>query len=595
MGFREQLQELTARTSTLLPLLLSACVGCGAGAMRDQPQAPSVQTKPHPVTQPVVQLNKHGESAPTEKRIPEVQHLLSSPTFHDVSRDVQIEFTYLNGEDGRALMVESIGGGAGWLDFDRDGLFDLYLNQGGDPAPPGNATQPNDELFRQVKPSRFHAVTQFAAVKEQNYSNGIAIADFDDDGFEDIFITNVGPDTLLKNLGDGTFVDATSFAGVGDPRWGSCAAWGDLDSDGDLDLYVCNYLDYDPRHPLPCRKADGSPAICHPRDAQPSPDEAYFNQGDGTFTPEAKQRGLFGDGNKALGVVIADLNNDGLCDIYVANDTTANFLFINQGRGQFIESAILMGCAVSREGLAQASMGIGLGDFDHNGWLDLYCTHFTYESNTLYKNLGPTGFQDVTGLAGLHSPTLAKLAFGTIMADFNQDGREDIFIANGHIDDWKYKGEDREMQAQLFSFAGPRFVECGNQGGDYFTKRLIGRGVAQCDFDDDGDWDLAVVHQNSPVAILRNDSVRGHWLKLQFVAEGNRFGLGTRVTLRQDDKLYLQEMAGGTSYSASQQHALIFGLGTSTSSCELVITWPNGKQTSLNDVNVDQSLMVRQE
>lgn len=520
--------------------------------------------------------------------------ITSFPKFVDVAKQVGIDFTYDNGATGRVLMVESTGGGGGWLDFDGDGRWDLFLCQGGDPVAEVREAQPRDQLFRQVQPGVFEHRTDEAKLNGRRYSQGLSVGDYDDDGFDDIFVTNVGRDTLLHNEGDGTFTDVTPLAGVGDERWGSSAAWSDLDGDGDLDLYVCNYLAYDPYHPIPCNREDGKPATCHPRDVPAVPDECYFSQGDGTFLPEAQQRGLFGEGNKALGVVVADLNNDGLRDIYVANDTTPNFLFINQGAGQFKESAQLLGCAVSREGLAQASMGIAFGDFDRNGWFDLYCTHFTYESSTLYKNLGAVGFQDVTGLVGLHSPTFMKLGFGSVMLDFNQDGHDEIFVANGHIDDWRYKGESREMQAQLFSYEGPRFVECGDKAGDYFDRKLLGRGVAQCDFDDDGDWDLTVVHQNVPVSLLRNDSERGHWLKLRFIAQSNRRGVGTRVVLTQSGKSLTQELAGGTSYCASHEPALIFGLAKEIAPCELTITWPDGKRQVVQNVAVDQKLVIRQ-
>jgi hypothetical protein len=491
-------------------------------------------------------------------------------------------------------MVEASGGGAGWLDVDGDGLLDVYFCQGGNPATDTPDEEPSDQLYRQVAPGRFECITIEARISERRYGQGVAVADFDDDGFDDVFVTNVGPDTLLHNQGDGTFRDVTIAAGVSDPLWSTSAAWGDLDGDGNLDLYVCSYVDYDPYHPILCKNVHGKPGTCHPKNMKAVPDECYFSRGDGTFTPEAQSRGLFGDDGKGLGVVIADLNNDGLPDIYVANDTTANFLFVNQGQGRFVESANVLGCALSGEGLMQASMGVALGDYDHNGWLDLYCTNFTREANTLYKNLGPVGFQDVTGLVGLYAPTLTKLGFGTIMADFNQDGHEDIFIGNGHVDDWREKGDAWEMEPLLFSFEGPRFVDCSAAGGEFFTRKMIARGVALGDFDNDGDWDLAIVNQNSPAAILRHDSPRGNWLKLRCIAIGNRRGLGTRVVLRQGSTTLTQELAGGVSYCSAHEAALIFGLGGDSSAVDLDIRWPDGSRQTIRELPVNRQTILRQ-
>ncbi len=514
--------------------------------------------------------------------------VITPPFFKDVTEEVGLDFTYLNGERGRALMIEPMGGGAGWLDYDRDDLFDLYVCQGGDATAKSKTDQPSDQLFRQVVTGRFENISPVAGIVERLYSMGVAIADYDNDGFDDVFVTNVGPDSLFHNQGDGSFRNVAIHAGVADPRWGTSAAWGDVNGDGDLDLYVCNYVNYDPLNPTPC----GDGRICHPRAVSPAPDECFINQGNGTFRGEATKRGLSGPDNRALGVVIADLNNDRLPDIFVANDSTANFLFINQGHGQFRESALLLGCAVSREGLPQANMGVALGDYDHNGWLDLYCTHLTGESNTLYHNLGPAGFQDITGIVGLHAPTVPMLAFGTVMVDFNQDGHEEIFVANGNIDDVHEIG--REEPPQLFSFAGGRFVDCGSKAGSYFGRKVIGRAAALADFDQDGDWDLVVVHQGLKIALLRNDSQRGHWLKLRLSAKNNRRGVGTRVTLTQGKRSLVQELAGGTSYCSSHEPALIFGLGNQSSECELEILWPDGRIQIIEQVSVDQSMTLKE-
>ena len=518
------------------------------------------------------------------------------PRFTDVADQLGIGFTYLNGDKGQLLMVEDNGGGASWFDYDSDGLMDIYFCQGGDPKGNSHEAQPKDEFFRQIAPGQFAAVASLASIDEQQYGQGVSVADLDDDGFVDLMVTNLGQNALLKNQGDGTFQEMSDAVRTAKPKWNTASAWRDLDGDGDLDLYVSRYAEYDPSNfPRCIDPFTGQPATCTPARLVPEPDECYFNLGDGTFSPEARDRGLFGSGNYGLGVVIADMNNDGLPDIYVANDTSPNFLFVNQGQGRFVESAKILGCAVTGDGLPQASMGVALGDFDHNGWLDLCCTNFTRESFTMYKNLGETGFKDVTHLVGLRMPTYDRLGFGALMTDFNQDGHEDLFFANGHVDSIpRRKEESYKMQAQVFSYSETRFVDGSRMAGEYFSRKVVGRGAAMGDFDNDGDWDVVVVHQNDPAVILRNDSDRGHWLKLRFNALSNRRGIGTRVVLSQGSQTLTQELAGGTSYCASHEPALIFGLGENSANCRLKVIWPDHTVQFIEHVGVDQTLVIRQ-
>lgn len=514
--------------------------------------------------------------------------------FEEVADSLALRHRYDNGASPLRLMVEATGGGVGWLDFDGDGLLDAYFTQGG--APNGQASdRPADQLFRSRFPDGFEPVTPFANLGDREYSQGVAVGDFDNDGFADIFVTNVGPDVLYRNLGDGTFEDVTASAGVADRLWSSSAAWGDLDLDGDLDLYVCHYLKYDPHHPLPCPNKNGEPAVCHPRDVEPSPDECFENLGDGSFRPIAKAKGLFGAGNKGLGVAIADFNNDGLPDVYVANDTTANFLFLNQREKGFRESALTEGCALSGSGAAQASMGVAVADFDHNGFLDLYLTHFTMEHNTLYRNLGSQGFVDVSPETGMRALTLSTLGFGTAMCDFNQDGLMDAFCSNGHIDILNDDQDVYEMQPLLLLFDGTRWHDGSAKAGAYYQHAYVGRGTATGDFDNDGDVDLLVGHQNSNAALLRNDSVRGHWLKLRLLGRvDNRDAVGARVTVIGQQLTRMQERVGGTSYASAHDPALIFGMGTDAGPYSIEIRWPNGEQQKLSVPSSGQSLVVVQ-
>lgn len=520
---------------------------------------------------------------------------VKTSTVFTEAADCGIDFVYLNGATGKALMVESTGGGCAWLDYDRDGWPDLYLGQGGDPAAPAEKTRPIDCVYRNLGNGVFLDVTTAAGIQEHGYGQGVAAGDYDNDGFEDLFVTNVGFNVLFHNRGDGTFQPVELTVPSAKRRWSTSAAWGDIDRDGDLDLFVARYCDYDPYHPRPCFRQNGSPGVCHPKDVEPYPDEFYLNEGDGTFRPVARERGLSGPGNRALGVAIADFDNDDWPDIFVANDTTMNFLFINRQDGSFDERAQFLGCAVNVNGSPQANMGIAVGDYDGNGFLDLYVTHFHSEWNTLYQNLGLSGFHDVTAPARLATPTMGKLGFGTVMGDFDQNGFQELIVANGHIDDVTEKGIEYEMHAQLFAYDGETWDDTSLNAGAFFRAKTIGRAIATADYDQDGDLDVVYVPQNSKTILLRNDSQRGHWLKLRFNCKtSNRFGIGTRVTLNSGSATWMQELAGGTSYCCSHEPVMVFGLGELSGPCHLEIRWPSGQTTSLTDVPVDQPLTVNE-
>lgn len=529
------------------------------------------------------------EPSPSQTLTPQES---SVPWF--VDRNVSSFPTYENGEQGKSLMVETMGGGVGWLDYDMDGIADLYFTQGGDPSSPASTKQPNDNLLRGFENGRFENVSVQAQIREFNYSQGVAIGDYDNDGFDDVYVTNTGANTFWQNQGDGTFRNVTLQARVGDPRWSSSAAWADIDLDGDLDLYVCNYLKYDPRNPIDCRTKQGEYRICHPKDIDPWPDACYVNLGDGRFVDQAAQRNLVGSGSKALGVAIGDFNNDYLPDVYVANDTTANFLFVNQGKGQFIEQARLLGCAVDRRGSYQASMGIGVADLDANGFLDLYVTHFESESNTLYRNFGPSGFRDSTATDGLHAPTVPYLAFGVAIADFDLDGLPNMFVCNGHIENYPDNPNHR-MDAQILNFDGQRWRQSQGDSGDYFRTKRVARGVAVGDYNRDGLTDLVVVHQNLPASLLESTHRSGNWLSIKPVGlVNNRSGIGTRVVLRVGERHWMQELVGGSSYASSHEKTLYFGLGDCKRIDAMEIWWPGGKTQHFKNVVVNQSLVVRE-
>lgn len=540
----------------------------------------------------VVSSSESPSEVPSPREIPRTT--VDSPRFDDVALNSGIEFSYDNGASPRRLMVEATGGGAGWLDVDRDSYWDLYLVQGGSPLLNEEHQNPNDELFRNRAGVSFARVTTTAGIVEKRFGQGIAVGDFDGDGFDDIYITNVGRDTLLKNQGDGTFLDVTTITLEPNLRWASSAAWADLDHDDDLDLFVCNYVKYDPNSPIPCFGADGKPGICHPRDVDPETNRFYLNNADGTFTECLKEKGLDAAGSKSLGLVVADFNGDHLNDVYVANDTTANHLFIARGDGTFIEDAVPAGCAANGLGQFQASMGVAFGDYDQDGLFDLYCTHFTSDSNTLYKGLPGGSFDDTTRLTGIHKPTLNSLGFGTVMCDFNADGAMDLMVANGHIDrSFASQGDNFEMLAQLFSFNGKTWEEGTSAAGAYFQEPRVGRAIAMADYDNDGDPDVAIVNQRSQVALLQNLRSSRHWLKITPVGLfGNRRGIGMEVLIKQGESKWRQMLAGGTSYAATHQPMIFTGFGSGDQPCDISVRWNNGKVQILEGMKPDQEILV---
>ncbi len=553
-----------------------------------QPSAKSsdAQDRPNRITAGLSRLR--------DREIQQPSRPIDAPYFRETSAESGVDFIYDNGVGDR-LMVEGTGGGAGWLDYDRDGQWDLYLVQGGDPVSPG-PMQPSDKLFRNMGAGVFTEVTFSSGVTELRFGQGVSIGDYDNDGFDDIFVTNVGGDVLFHNLGDGTFENVCQALEGNIPAWSTSAAWADFDLDGDLDLYVCRYCDFDPAHPQICRNPQGVSIMCQPKQVPPIPDVLFVNQGDGRFLEQARERGLFGPENRALGVAVADFDNDSWPDVYVANDASPNFLFINQRNGQFVDSAVQLGCGLTHSGQAQGSMGVAVGDYDRNGFLDLYVSNFEGEGDTLYQNQGAHGFQEVSGLLGLVPSTLSTVGWGAVMADFNQDGHEDLFVANGHIDDGRHIGGDLEQRPLLFSFDGHRWIDTTAKGGDVFQQPRLGRGAAACDYDDDGDLDLAVVHQNSPTALLRNDSSRQHWLKVELIGRTvNRRAVGARVFVRMAGRTLMQELVGGTSFCSSSQPCLCFGLGPWDQPVTVEVRWPGGGSQTIDGVAIDQRLLVLQE
>ncbi|GIX06181.1 MAG: RNA-binding protein [Candidatus Poribacteria bacterium] len=521
--------------------------------------------------------------------------------FSDVTQEAGIHFVHVAGMTGRKHLTETMGSGAAFLDYDNDGDLDLYIVQSGylpDERPPDN---PGSVLYRNNGDGTFTDVTALAGCSNNDrYGMGVAVGDYNNDGFDDLYVTNYGPNRLYRNNGDGTFTDVTEEAGVGDPRWGTSAAFLDYDRDGDLDLFVANYLEV-PLDAAPCRNVQNPDLLeyCHPRVFPGQGDVLYRNNGDGTFTDVSEAAGVVNPlEGKGLGVAIGDYNNDGWPDIYVGNDTTRNFLYENRKDGTFEDVALLAGCGYNGEGKAEGSMGIDFGDYNRDGWLDLFMTHSTSETNTLYQNLEGLAFADVTDLAGLGYPSYPMTAFGTLFVDLDNDGWLDLFVVNGHVQDvielltdtTTYRQPD-----QIFRNSGDgTFTDVSLKAGAYFSERYVGRGAAFGDYDNDGDMDVFIVNSNDRAVLLRNDTEpRGNWLRIQVRGRtSNRNGYGTRVAVTAQGTTQIAEVRSGSSYCSANDQRLLFGLGSAEQADRVEVRWPSGEATVLEKVPVNRTLSL---
>ncbi len=445
------------------------------------------------------------------------------PWFVDDAKSAGMEFTFRNGETVIRQMPVALSGGVALLDFDGDGWLDVYVLQGG-PFPPAPGSLRNgDKLFHNKGDGTFEDVTERAGIAALTggYGLGAAVGDVDNDGRPDLFITRSRAYALYRNRGDGSFEDVTEKWGFGGDRdWPTSAAFADLDGDGDLDLYVCHYVVWDADNPRLCRnEATHAFMSCNPRSCGTQPDHVFRNDG-GRFHDVTKEAGIVDHDGRGLGVIAADLDDDGRIDLFVANDKSANFLFRNQGKFRFEEIAHTSGVAANAEGGYQAGMGVAYGDLDGDGRSDLAVTNFYGESTTLYQNLGAGIFTDRTTASGLAAASRLLLGFGIAFLDVNNDGRLDLLTANGHTDDMG--DTPYRMPAQLLAGVGDgRLIDISSASGPAFPISHLGRGLAVGDLDNDGRTDALLVAQNEPLVFFHNRTERaGHWVTLRL--EGRR-------------------------------------------------------------------------
>jgi hypothetical protein len=515
----------------------------------------------------------------------------------EVTREAGIDFRHFDGRTPMQYIMDQTGSGLAWLDYDGDGLLDLFLVQGSTFQPPHPNPPPTCKLYRNLGNGRFRDVTAEAGIGHVGCGQGVAVGDIDNDGFPDLFITCYGkPNVLYHNVPDGKggrkFVDVTAQAGLAEhPDWkghenySTSAAFLDYDGDGLLDLFVCSYVhinrglsDYPE-----CRDRFGKRDICTPISFQGTRCALYRNNGDGTFADVSTQTGVDKPNARALGVVALDLDEDGKIDIFVANDTCPNFLFHNLGGGKFEEVALISGCALNIAGYPQAYMGVDADDLDGDGRPDLFSTAFARETNTFFRNLGGGRFLDSTHGSGLGPPSWHRLGFGTCFLDLDLDGALDIAVVNGHVaanvDEDGNPNNTFRQPAQLFLNSGTgKFREVSRQCGGYFRDVHVGRGLAAGDFDNDGRMDLAISNSGEVAVLLHNLSTSpNHWLRLSLQGtRSNRDAVGAKVTVRLGERVLVRHRKGGGSYCSAGDPRLLIGLGPARQADQVEVRWPSG-------------------
>ncbi len=529
--------------------------------------------------------------APATGPAPAIEATVDTPGWFDrVTRERGIDFEHLDGRTGELYYVETAASGGGFLDYDDDGDLDVYLINGAATPFPDSGPAPTDDaprnaLYENDGQGRFSNVTAASGAGDMGYGMGMCVGDYDGDGILDLFVTNFGPDRLLRGIGSGRFEPADS-AGVAGRRWGTNCAFADIDRDGDLDLYVANYVDFRfDDNPRCGDSVRGIWSYCRPAVFDGQADYLYINQGDGTFREEGRERGIVqGTDEKSFGVLLSDLNGDGFPEILVANDGTLNRLYLNDGLGFFSDEALISGVAADRDGAAGSGMGLDLGDADGDGRLDLLVTNYSFETNTLYLRRGDgLYFEDSTAEAGLEVPTHLPVGWGTGFFDADNDGDLDLAVANGHVMDNIELFEDRigypQPNLMLENDGGGRYRDVSASAGSAFTHPKVSRALAIGDLDNDGRLDLLVTNTNEAPDLLHNVlETPHHWLGLRLRGPAsNRFAIGARVHLTcAGEPAGVREVRSGGSFLAQSDLRPHFGLGLCSGPVSAEILWPDG-------------------
>jgi enediyne biosynthesis protein E4 len=535
-------------------------------------------------------------------------------SFREAAVVTGLDFHHFIGATGEFFFPENMGAGVALIDYDRDGDLDVYLLQGvlldktkrlADALfPPSKDHWPGNRLFRndlrETGKLHFTDVTAQAGVGFEGYGMGAAVGDYDNDGYPDLYVTNFGHNVLYHNNGNGTFTDVTEQAGADDPRWSTSAAFLDYDNDGDLDLMLVNYVDFTIKGNRQCPNVTGERDYCAPSVYQPLPGRLFRNEGNGKFKDVTEAAGIGATFGRGLGLVCADFNLDGWVDIFVANDGSANQLWVNQGNGTFEDKALFFGCAYNSNGVAEAGMGVTAGDFDNDGDEDVFITHLTAENHTLFVNDGTGVFSDRTvqsGLAAIPNYT----GFGTEWFDYDNDGNLDLFVANGSVHILpSLRGEPYpyHQRNQLFHNEGNgRFREAADGGGRALQLSEVSRGAAFGDIDNDGDVDIVVANNNGPARLLLNETdSRSHWLEVRLVGvKTNRDGIGSMVgVLRKARPTLWRRVHTDGSYLSANDARVHFGLGADPRIDAIVVRWLGGHSEIWNDLRADHIIVLRE-
>jgi hypothetical protein len=519
--------------------------------------------------------------------------------FVDITRAAGIHFTHNNGAVGKKYLPETLGPGVAFIDYDNDGWQDIFIVNGMDwPGHPGRATTP--VLYHNNHDGTFTDVTRKAGLAIEMYGMGVAVGDFDNDGHDDLFVTAYGQNHLFRNNGDGTFTDVTKKAGLwGLQQLSSSAAWVDYDRDGHLDLVVANYVQWSPEKDLYCTMDGKTKSYCTPESYKGTSVQLWHNRGDGTFEDATKKAGLYDDSSKSLGIAILDANQDGWPDLAISNDTQPNKLYINNRNGTFTEQAVLAGVAYSEDGVARAGMGVDAVDYDHSGFPSLIFTNFSNQMISLYHNERNGLFVDVAMRSDVGRTSLLTLGFGCFFFDYDLDGWEDMYVADGHLDPDIERIQQRVHYAEpahLFRNAGKgEFHDVTAEMGQSFAAPRVARGAAYGDIDNDGAPDLIITTNGGPAVLFHNEGTTNHALRVKLVGtKSNRDGIGSVVFVQSGNNAQKLMLRSGSSYLSASELVLTFGLGSSTKANSVEIHWPSGATDRLTNVDADQIITVKE-